>query len=123
MQVVNISDSYSDTTVRNEKISNYAQEMLQKLGLTKNELKVYIFLIGNGSTKAKVIAQNKKIPRTQTYHLLSKLQNKGLVMITSDTPTRFKGIKFESALDFLINNEIKRIEELQLMRTRLSELL
>ncbi len=40
----------------------------------------------------------------------------------SGTPTKFEGVKFEKALNVLINNEIKRIEELQLMRNELSEL-
>ena len=122
MQVVNISQSYDDNMDRYEKISNSVQEILEKLGLTKNESKVYTYLNKNGSTKAKIIAQNQNIPRTQTYHLLNELQNKGIVTMISGTPTKFKGIEFEKALDVLINNEIKRIEELQLMRNELSEL-
>ena len=122
MQVVNISQSYDGNMDRYEKISNSVQEILEKLGLTKNESKVYTYLNKNGSTKAKIIAQNQNIPRTQTYHLLNELQNKGIVTMISGTPTKFKGIEFEKALDILINNEVKRIEELQLMRNELSEL-
>ncbi len=40
----------------------------------------------------------------------------------SDRITKFEGIEFEKVLDILINNELKRIEELQLMRSELSEL-
>ena len=36
--------------------------------------------------------------------------------------TKYKGVEFEQILDYLINNEIKRIEELQLMRDELREL-
>jgi len=122
MQVVNISQSYDGNMDRYEKISNSVQEILEKLGLTKNESKVYTYLNKNGSTKAKIIAQNQNISRTQTYHLLNELQNKGIVTMISGTPTKFKGIEFEKAFDVLINNEIKRIEELQLMRNELSEL-
>jgi len=42
--------------------------------------------------------------------------------MTSHIPTKFEGIEFEKALDILINNELKRIEKLQLMRIELSEL-
>jgi len=122
MQAVNISQSYDGNMDRYEKISNSVQEILEKLGLTKNESKVYTYLNKNGSAKAKIIAQNQNIPRTQTYHLLNELQNKGIVTMISGTPTKFKGIEFEKVLDVLINNEIKRIEELQLMRNELSEL-
>jgi len=122
MQVVNISKSYDNNFDRYEMISNSIQEILKKLGLTKNESKVYAYLSKNGPTKAKIIAQNQEIPRTQTYHLLNELQNKGIVTMTSGTPTKFEGIEFEKALDVLINNKIKRIEELQLMRDELHEL-
>ena len=122
MQIVNISKSNDGNIDRHEMISNSVQEILKKLGLTKNESKVYIYLNKNGSTKAKIIAQNQEIPRTQTYHLLNELRNKGIVTMTSSTPTKFEGVEFEKALDILINNEIKKIQELQLMRDELDEL-
>jgi len=122
MELAKIPKSFDRDIDRYEQIANSIQEILKKLGLTKNESKVYAYLNKNGSTKAKVIAQYQEIPRTQTYHLLTALQNKGIVTMTSGTPTKFEGIEFEKALDVLINNKIKRIEELQLMRSELSEL-
>ena len=119
MQIPKPLDSNND---RYERISNSVYEILQKLGLTQNESKVYLYLNKNGSKKAKEIAQNQKIPRTQTYHLLTALQNKGMVTVISDKITKFEGIEFEKVLDILINNELKRIEDLQLMRSELSEL-
>ncbi len=122
MQIMNVSKLDDDNIDRSAKISNSVQEIPRKLGLTKNESKVYAYLNRNGSTKAKTIALSQKIPRTQTYHLLNELQNKGIVIINSGNPTKFEGIEFEKALDILINNEIKGIEELQSMRNKLSEL-
>jgi len=122
MALVEIPKPFDDNVERYEKISNSVQEILLKLGLTQNESKVYLYLTKNGSKKAKEIAQNQKIPRTQTYHLLTALQNKGIVVVISDRITKFEGIEFEKVLDILINNELKRIEELQLMRSELSEL-
>jgi len=119
MQIPKPLDSNND---RFERISNSVYEILQKLGLTQHESKVYLYLNKNGSKKAKEIAQNQKIPRTQTYHLLAALQNKGMVTVISDKITKFEGIEFEKVLDILINNELKRIEDLQLMRSELSEL-
>ncbi len=40
----------------------------------------------------------------------------------SDRITKFVGIEFEKILDILINNELKKLEDLQLMRRELSEL-
>jgi len=122
MALVEIPKPLDSNNERYDSISNSAQEILQKLGLTQNELKVYLYLNKNGSKKAKEIAQNQKIPRTQTYHLLTALQNKGMVIMVSDRITKFEGIEFEKVLDILINNELKRIEELQSMRNELSEL-
>gem|GEM_PF-4254211 len=53
---------------------------------------------------------------------MNELQNKGIVTMTSGTPTKFEGIELEKALDVLIDNKIKRIEELQLMRDELHQL-
>lgn len=122
MALVEIPKTLDNNIERYEKISNSVQEILLKLGLTQNESKVYLYLTKNGSKKAKEIAQNQKIPRTQTYHLLNALQNKGIVIVISDRITKFVGIEFEKVFDILINNELKRIEELQLMRSELSEL-
>ena len=105
-----------------ENIANSAQEMLLRLGLTQNESKVYLYLDKIGPKKAKEISQCLKLARTQTYHLLTTLQNKGLVTVIFDRPTKFEGIEFEKVLDILINYEQKRVEKLQLMRGELSEL-
>ena len=122
MELAKIPKSFDRDIDRYEQIANSVQEMLMKLGLTKNESKVYTYLNKNGSTIARDVAQNQKIPRTQIYHLLTALQNKGIVTETFARPTKFEGIELESALDILINYKQKRIEELQLMRNELSEL-
>jgi len=122
MALVQVPKPLDSNVERYEKISDSVYEILQKLGLTENESKVYLYLNKNGSKKAKEIAQNQKIPRTQTYHLLTALQNKGMITVISDRITKFEGIEFEKVLDILINNELKRIEELQLMRSKLNEL-
>ena len=105
-----------------EQIAYSVQEVLMELRLTKNESKLYIYLNKNGLKEAREIAQNQKIPRTYTYRLLKELLNKGIVTLISDTPAKFEGIEFEKVLDILINNELKRIKEIQLMSSELSEL-
>ena len=122
MELAEIPKSFDRDIDRYEQIENSVQEMLMKLGLTQNESNLYIYLNKNGSKKAKEIAQNQKIHRTQTYHLLAALQNKGMVIVISDRPTKFEVIPLEKALDILINNEQKRIEEFQLMRSELCDL-
>ena len=122
MELAKIPKSFDRDIDRYEQIANSVQEMLMKLGLTQNESKLYIHLNTNGLKEAREIAQNQKIPRTYTYRLLKELLNKGIVTLISDTPAKFEGIEFEKVLDILINNELKRIKEIQLMSSELSEL-
>ena len=122
MELAKIPKSFDRDIDRYEQIANSVQEMLMKLGLTQNESKLYIHLNTNRLKEAREIAQNQKIPRTYTYRLLKELLNKGIVTLISDTPAKFEGIEFEKVLDILINNELKRIKELQLMSSELSEL-
>ena len=105
-----------------EQIVYSVQEVLMELGLTKNESKLYIYLNKNGLKEAKEIAQYQKIPRTYTYRVLKELLNKGMVILISDTPAKFEGIELEKAFDILINNKLKRTQELQLMSSELCEL-
>jgi len=104
-----------------EQITNSVQRMLMELGLTKNESKLYIYLNKNGLKEAKEIAQYQKIPRTYTYRLLKELLNKGIVTLISDTSEKFEGIELEKVFGILIDNELKRIEEPQLMSSELCE--
>ena len=120
MALVEIPRYFENNIECHEKILNSIQTILKKLGLTPNELKVYLYLDKNGSKKASEISQNQKIPRTQIYHILDQLQEKGVVSTIFDKPTKFEGIGFEKAVDILINNELKRIETIQLMKNELN---
>ncbi|MCH9041458.1 MAG: hypothetical protein IIB80_04785 [Thaumarchaeota archaeon] len=122
MELAKITKSFDRDIDGYEQIAYSVQEVLMELGLTKNESKLYIYLNKNGLKEAKEIAQYQKIPRTQTYHLLTGLQNKGIVTLISDTPAKFEGIALEKAFGILIDNELKRIRDLQLMSSELCEL-
>ena len=122
MELAKIPKSFDRDIDRYEQIANSVQEMLMKLGLTKNESKVYTYLNKNGLKEAKEITQYQKVTRTQIYHLLTALQNKGIVTLISDTPAKFEGIALEKAFDILIDNEQKKIIDLQLMSSELCEL-
>ncbi len=122
MELAKIPKSFDRDIDGYEQIAYSVQEVLMELGLTKNESKLYIYLNKNGLKEAKEIAQYQKIPRTQTYHLLTALQNKGIVTLISDTPAKFEVIALEKAFGILIDNELKRIRDLQLMSSELCEL-
>jgi len=55
------------------------QKVLENLGFSPNEIKVYLTLNDRGSQKAGKIAKIAKIDRSSCYNALKSLQEKGLV--------------------------------------------
>jgi len=98
------------------------QEKLRDFGLTKNESKIYVYLSKNGAQKAIEISKNEKIPRTETYHLLSNLESKGIVTPSIQKPTRFSAVEIEDAIESIIENQQKRIEELKILKNDMIDL-
>ncbi|QUC65464.1 TrmB family transcriptional regulator [Nitrosopumilus sp. K4] len=92
-------------------------EELNKLigayGLTPNQSKVYLYLSKIGTKTASEISKNLKIPRTETYHLLNSLEQKGVVYSIFGKPTKFESVDIEKAIDILIRNEKNRVSEME----------
>ena len=86
--------------------------MLVRYDLTPNQAKVYLFLSKIGVKTASEISKALKIPRTETYHLLSTLQQKGIIFSVFGKPTKFNAVGIEESLEILVNNEKNRIKEL-----------
>ena len=101
-------DTFSNTNGNNVAASKIQAELV-KFGLTPNEAKVYIYLAKYGHRRAVEIAKSIHIPRTETYHLLSSLQNKGLVTATFQHPIKFNAVPFDKALNILIDIEKDRL--------------
>ena len=91
-------------------------------GLTSNQCKVYIFLGKYGSKTAPEVSKALKIPRTETYHLLTTLQNKGIVSATFQHPIRFMALPLEKAVWVLVNAEKERVNTLEKQEKDLVEL-
>ncbi|MFB5607658.1 MAG: TrmB family transcriptional regulator [Candidatus Nitrosomaritimum yanchengensis] len=87
--------------------------MLVRYDLTPNQAKVYLFLSKIGVKTASEISKSLKIPRTETYHLLSTLQQKGIIFSVFGKPTKFNAVGLEESLEILLNNEKNRISELE----------
>jgi len=59
--------------------SGLKEDILEELGLSKNEVKVYLTLLELGSATSWEISKRIKIHRTNTYDALNRLVKKGLV--------------------------------------------
>ena len=93
------------------------QKKLQAFGLTTNESKTYMFLSQNGPKKAIEISRAINIPRTEIYHLLLVLKNKGVVTLSSQIkPKRFYAVTIDKAMESIIENQKKKIDELKLLK-------
>lgn len=55
------------------------EEVLQELGFSKNESKVFLALLSTGPVSAGVVADKTKLHRTNVYDALSRLIEKGVV--------------------------------------------
>ncbi|MCV0372581.1 MAG: TrmB family transcriptional regulator [Nitrosarchaeum sp.] len=122
-RTISLFDAESDSTLSEYKSNlEQVQQQLSKYGLTGNQSKVYIYLGKYGAQTAPDVCKALKLPRTETYHLLSALQNKGIVSATFQHPIQFTALPLEKAIWILVNSEKERVKSLEKMETHLSEL-
>ena len=105
-------DGYVFDAKHTESIEKINKILLQ-YGLTPNQSKVYLHLTKAGEKTASELSKNLKIPRTETYHLLNSLEQKGIIYSIFGKPSRFNSIPITDAMNILIDNEKKRIEDLE----------
>ncbi len=118
-----IFDSTPDTQMYEYKLSiEKVQSELFQYGLTSNQSKVFIYLGKYGAKTAPEVCKALKLPRTETYHLLSALQNKGIVSATFQHPIQFVALPLNKAIWILVNSEKERVKSLEQMEKGLSEL-
>jgi sugar-specific transcriptional regulator TrmB len=98
------------------------QDQFSKFGLTANQCKVYIFLGKYGSKTAPEVCRSLKLPRTETYHLLTTLQNKGIVSATFQHPIKFSALPLTNAIKSMVNTEKERIKKLEKQEEELTKL-
>jgi HTH-type transcriptional regulator, sugar sensing transcriptional regulator len=109
-----IFDADSSSVIYEQKITcDKLKNELAKFGLTANQSKVYIYLGKYGSKTAPEVCKALKMPRTETYHLLTTLQNKGLVSATFQHPTKFSAEPLNKAIWVLVNAEKERVNTLE----------
>ena len=120
---LSILDSTSDSKYYDYRVSlDKVKDELAKFGLTSNQCKVYIFLGKYGSKTAPEVCKALKLPRTETYHLLTTLQNKGIVSATFQHPIRFMALPLDKAIWVLVNAEKERVNTLEKQEKELVEL-
>lgn len=95
------------------------ESMLQKLGLSKNEIRVYIFLARSKERKASEISEALSLHRTETYRILRDLEKIGLVSSVFEKPLKFIATSFEQAIGTLIEAKKLKIRQLEKNKVQL----
>jgi sugar-specific transcriptional regulator TrmB len=76
--------------------------ILKDLGLTENEIDVYIFLAKHGVLKSREVARQLRKDRAQILRILKSLQGKGLLESTLEVPKRFSAVPLEKVLNAFV---------------------
>ena len=123
IEELSIFETMPDSKMYDYRLSlDQVKEALYKYGLTGNQAKVYIFLGKYGSKTAPEVCKVLKLPRTETYHLLTTLQNKGIVSATFQHPIRFSALPLNKAVWVLVNAEKERVKVLESQEAELVKL-
>ncbi|MCZ6582787.1 MAG: TrmB family transcriptional regulator, partial [Thaumarchaeota archaeon] len=113
-RTISIFDSVSDSRMQSYQSSvDHLQNILSSYGLTANQSKVYIYLGKYGSKTAPQVCRTLNLPRTETYHLLTALQNKGIVEATFEHPTQFNALPLDKTIWTLVNTQKERVKDLE----------
>jgi sugar-specific transcriptional regulator TrmB len=95
---------------------------LTRFKLSKNEVKVYLFLARYGSLKVQQIAENICLHRTETYRTLRSLEAQGLITRILKKPMKFAALPLERVLENLIEERRGRITQLEQRKSELLEM-
>ena len=91
-----------------------SQAVLNKLGFTTAQSKIYLAFSKLGSSTAKEAAKTAQLDRGEAYRIISALEEKGVLQRILVCPLKFKAIPIEDLLPILIQNkkdEITLIEK------------
>jgi len=89
------------------------KEYLTTFGLTPNQIKVFFYLGKVGGKTASEIARAVDVPRSETYHLLTALQNIGIVEASFQHPIKFTSLSIKKTVNVLLNTETERLNKLK----------
>jgi len=97
------------------------KDALGRFDLSKNEVRVYLFLARFGAQKAQRIAEALSVHRTEAYKILRRLEKQGLVSCVFERPMKFVSVSFERALGNLIEERRQRIHQMEQWKKELLE--
>jgi sugar-specific transcriptional regulator TrmB len=88
-------------------------EQLTSFGLDEREARVYFHLSRLGPSTASDVAQATDVGRTEVYRVMDELESAGFVETTLERPRKFVPRPVEAVLDQVVEEEQRRLEELE----------
>jgi len=89
------------------------EDALLKFGLSRNEIRVYVYLARSGIRKAREISDALSLHRTETYRILRDLEKRGLISSVLEKPLKFMATPFDETIDTLIKAKKLKIQQLE----------
>ncbi len=74
-------------------------QRLQDFGITRDEAKIYVFLLRMGPCPARIVAKKFEINRMKTYRTLKDLEERGMVHRIMGRPVRFVAAPMRETLE------------------------
>ena len=113
-KLINIKSRYtqrgeSELAIQEDEVSTF-----QKLGLTRNQSKVYLSLAAFGEEKfsAGQVSKCCGVPREKIYKITSHLEEKGLISKILSKPTKFSAIPVKTCISILLQQQQNEYKEL-----------
>ena len=103
----------SDVDVEHLKSLKRIKDALSRFDLSKNEVRVYLYLARFGAQKDQRIAEALSVHRTEAYKILRRLEKQGLVSCVFERPMKFVSVPFEKALGSLIEERRQRVHQME----------
>ena len=98
------------------------QTQFSKFGISQNQSKIYIYLGKYGSKTAPEVCKSLGLPRTETYKILTTLQNRGIVSATFQHPIKFSALPLERAMKSMMDMEKERVKNLEVETLEISKI-
>lgn len=84
---------------------NNENKILNQLGLTVLESRIYLTLCEYETLTAKTISTLTKTSQPDTYRVITKLQNKGLIEKILKNPAQFKAVPLDKGVAFMLEKK------------------
>jgi sugar-specific transcriptional regulator TrmB len=97
----------------------WMQKTLLSIGLKKQEVEVYVFLVTNGPQTVRSIGVNLQTYRRRVYRDIKKLEAHYFIDSTSKNPAMYSAKKFEEILDLVAKADLAEANRLEQQKSRL----